>query len=64
MIHRGPTIQLRGARGGVAIILLNTLTEEWKKGGHIIKRGGEMVGRTTRQIRDNIKIRDTTKNKN
>ena len=31
MIHNNPSIQPRGARGGVAIILLNNLTE----GGHI-----------------------------
>jgi len=31
MIHHGPLIQPRGARGGVAIILSNNLTEGWKK---------------------------------
>ena len=61
MIHHGPSIQPRGARGGVAIILSNDLTEGWKKGEHIVKRGGETMGGTTRLIRVDIKIRDATK---
>jgi len=61
MINHGPTVQLRGARGGVAIILPNALTEGWKKGRYVVKTGGEMVGGTLRLIRVDIKIMDATK---
>jgi len=61
MIHHGPSIQPRGARGGVAIILSSNLTEGWKEGGYVVKRGGETIGGTTRLMRVDIKIRDATK---
>ena len=61
MIHHGPSIQPRGARGGVAIILSSNLTVGWKEGGYIVKRGGETIGGTTRLMRVDIKIRDATK---
>jgi len=49
--------QPRVARGGVTIILSSALMEGWKKGGHIIKKGGEMIGVTTRLLRVDIKIK-------
>jgi len=34
-------------------------TERWKKRGHVIKKGGEMIGETTRLLRVDIKIKAT-----
>ena len=59
MIHHGPTRQPRGARGRVTIILSIALTERLKKRGHVIKKGGEMIGETTRLLRVDIKIKAT-----
>jgi len=56
MIHHGPSIQPRGARGGIAIILSNNLTEGWKEGGYIVKRGGETMGGTTRLIESTLRL--------
>ena len=50
MIHHGPEMQPRGARGSVAIILSKELVQGWKKGGQIIKRGGTTVRNTTRLL--------------
>ena len=59
MIHHGPMRQLRGARAGVNIILSSTLAEGWKKGGHIIEKGGETIGETARLLREDIEIEAT-----
>jgi hypothetical protein len=63
MIHRGPEEQpLRGAKGGVAIVLSPELADLWKssKKKQKIARGGTTIGDTTRIL--SISIRFKTNN--
>ena len=63
MIHHGPQEQpLRGAKGGVAIVLSPELTDLWKssKKKQKIARGGTTIGDTTRIL--SISIRFKTNN--
>ena len=49
-------MQPRGPRGAIAIILYYALAQGWEKGERIIKKGGIMVGKTTRLLQVNNKF--------
>ena len=59
-IHHGPKTQpLRGAKGGVAIVLSEELGTLWKKNGSKVLRGGPSIGATTRYMRVDVKLKLT-----
>ena len=64
MIHHGPESQpTHGAKGGVAIILSPEMTENWKRGGSIIRRGGLLAGETTRLLGIDVEIKTVVRAK-
>jgi len=64
MIHHSPKSQPnQGAKGGIAIILCPKMMESWKRGGIIIRQGGETAGETTRLLSVDIKIKTVVRAK-
>ena len=64
MIYHGPKSQPnQGAKGGVAIILSPEMMESWKRGGSIIRWGGETPGEFTRLVSVDIEIKTVVRAK-
>jgi len=64
LIHHGPEIQpSQGAKGRVAIILLAEMEEAWKRTGMKVRKGGTMIGKTTRLLGVDVEVKTLVKPK-